>query len=46
VIAYTGFSKLSMNVNMPSSMLLVVWLLIVAIKAWHGQLFGRFEKDI
>ena len=39
VIAYTGFSPLSMLINMPSSILLVVWLSAIGIKAWNDALF-------
>ena len=31
VIAYTGFSGLSMLINMPANMLLLVWVLVLAI---------------
>jgi hypothetical protein len=35
VIAYTGFSALSMRINMPANMLLLAWICILA--AWHWK---------
>lgn len=34
VMAYTGFSSLSMLINMPASMLLLAWLVGLGIKLW------------
>ena len=35
VMAYTGFSGLAMAINMPSSSLLVLWLIILGVMMWH-----------
>jgi hypothetical protein len=35
VIAYTGFSELSMFINMPANMLLLAWMLILAVYHWR-----------
>ena len=34
VMAYTGFSSLSMLINMPASMLLLAWLVGLGVKLW------------
>lgn len=39
-IAYTGFSELSMLLNMPASMLLIAWLASVGVIGWRGTLFA------
>lgn len=46
VIAYTGFSPLSMLITMPSSILLVVWLFAIGIKAWNDALFIPLRTPI
>ena len=33
--AYTGFSRLAMNINMPASSVLLVWLIIVGVLMWR-----------
>ena len=40
-IGYTGFSELSMLLNMPASLLLIAWLAAVGVLAWRGRLFAR-----
>jgi hypothetical protein len=35
VIAYTGFSDLSMLINMPASVLLTVWVVALGAQAWR-----------
>ncbi len=35
VMAYTGFSDLAMLINMPSSLLLLVWMVLVGIDVWR-----------
>lgn len=35
VIAYTGFSDLSMLINMPSSLLLMLWIVTLGVEAWR-----------
>ncbi len=35
VIAYTGFSGLAMSINMPSSLLLLIWMIALGILFWH-----------
>ncbi len=39
-IAYTGFSELAMLLNMPASLLLIVWLVAVGMIGWRGNLFA------
>ena len=34
VIAYTGFSDLAMLINMPSSLLLILWIVALGVDAW------------
>jgi len=35
VIAYSGFSELSMTINMPASSLLLIWMLILGVYMWR-----------
>jgi hypothetical protein len=35
VIAYTGFSGLAMSINMPSSLLLLIWMIALGILFWR-----------
>lgn len=35
VIAYTGFSDLSMLINMPASLLLILWVVALGVDAWR-----------
>jgi hypothetical protein len=35
VIAYTGFSELSMIINMPANILLLAWMLILSVYQWR-----------
>jgi hypothetical protein len=35
VIAYTGFSELAMAINLPSSLLLMLWMIALAIYTWR-----------
>ncbi len=39
VIAYTGFSELTMAINMPSSSLILIWMIVL------GVLFWRRDKE-
>ena len=39
VIAYTGFSALEMEINMPSSSLLLLWMIALGIYAWKRSAF-------
>ncbi len=34
VMAYTGFSSLAMNINMPSGIVMIIWLIIIGIIMW------------
>ena len=38
-MAYTGFSDLSMAINMPSSSLLILWMVAVGIHGWRRSMF-------
>ncbi len=41
LIAYTGFSSLAMTVNMPASLLILVWVISVGALMWsHGTTAG------
>ncbi len=33
--AYTGFSGLAMNINMPASSVVLVWVIIVGLLMWR-----------
>ena len=35
VIAYTGFSGLAMSINMPASLLLVIWIIALGVVFWR-----------
>lgn len=35
VMAYTGFSRLAMAINMPASSILLVWMLILGVLMWR-----------
>jgi Domain of unknown function (DUF4386) len=35
IIAYTGFSGLAMAINMPSSSLLLVWMIAMGVYVWR-----------
>ncbi|MFB3078798.1 MAG: hypothetical protein ACE1Y4_12425, partial [Lysobacterales bacterium] len=35
VMAYTGFSALTMAINMPASSTLLIWMLILGVLMWH-----------
>ena len=35
VMAYTGFSRLAMSVNMPASSLLLLWMLTLGVLMWR-----------
>jgi hypothetical protein len=35
IIAYTRFSGLSMAINMPSSTLLLIWMILLGIYVWR-----------
>ena len=37
VIAYTGFSGLAMSINMPSSLLLLIWMIALGILFWRRE---------
>lgn len=39
VIAHTGFSRLAMVINMPSSSLLILWIMVLGIYAWRQPIF-------
>ena len=39
VIAYTGFSELEMEINMPSSSLLLLWMIALGIYGWRRSAF-------
>jgi len=39
VIAYTGFSELEMEINMPSSSLLLLWMIALGINGWRRSAF-------
>jgi hypothetical protein len=36
VMAYTGFSEMAMLINMPSSLLLLIWMVLVGIYLWRN----------
>jgi hypothetical protein len=36
VIAYTGFSELAMTINMPSSSLLLCWMIVLGVYVWRN----------
>lgn len=36
VMAYTGFSELAMDINMPSSSLLLVWMIALGVYVWRN----------
>jgi hypothetical protein len=36
VMAYTGFSEMAMLINMPSSLLLLAWMVLVGIYLWRN----------
>jgi hypothetical protein len=42
VMAYTGFSGLAMAINMPSSFLLLLWMLAAGVITWRR---GRVQSD-
>ena len=35
VMAYTGFSGLAMSINMPSSSLLLIWVIALGVLFWR-----------
>ncbi len=35
IMAYTGFSELAMDINMPTSALLLVWMMVVGLYMWR-----------
>ena len=37
LMAYSGFSSLAMSVNMPSSFLLLVWIMSVGVLMWRHE---------
>ena len=37
VIAYTGFSGLAMSINMPSGLLLLIWMIALGILFWRRE---------
>lgn len=39
VIAHTGFSRIAMVINMPSSSLLILWIMVLGIYAWRQPIF-------
>ncbi len=39
VIAHTGFSHLAMVINMPSTSLLILWMMVLGIYAWRQPVF-------
>jgi hypothetical protein len=39
VIAYTGFSNMAMAINLLSGALLIVWLIVIARRAWRRPTF-------
>jgi len=39
VIAYTGFSNLAMLINMPSSSLLILWMIVLGVYTWRRPVF-------
>ena len=39
VIAHTGFSRLAMVINMSSSSLLILWIMVLGIYAWREPIF-------
>ena len=43
IIAATGFSATAMAVNMPASLLLIVWTLIIGIMMWRSTI-PRFDE--
>ena len=45
LIAYTGFSGLAMAINMPTTFLLLVWMLAVGVFMWRRG-GGRLDKTV
>lgn len=43
-IAHTGFSRLSMAINMSSSLLLIAWLLVLGVLCWRRVVFQPFPN--
>lgn len=37
VMAYTGFSELAMDINMPSSVLLLLWMIALGVHLWKRR---------
>ena len=37
VMAFSGFSDLEMAISMPTSVVLVVWMLIVGVQMWRHE---------
>ena len=35
ITAYTGFSGLAMNINMPASSVVLVWIIIMGVLMWR-----------
>lgn len=33
--AYTGFSSLAMSLNMPATLLLLIWTVVIGVRLWH-----------
>ncbi len=44
VMVHTGFSGLSMAINMPSSMLLLVWTISLGADMWPRERSGRYPQ--
>lgn len=42
-IAYTGFSELSMAINMPANILLLIWMLVLGGFMWRAETAPRFK---
>ena len=42
-IAYTGFSELSMAINMPANILMLIWMLVLGGFMWKAETAPRFK---
>jgi hypothetical protein len=39
VMAYTGFSEITMAINMPANLLLLVWMFSIGVMMWRRRRF-------
>jgi hypothetical protein len=44
-IAYTGFSNLSMMINMPANSLLILWMIALGIYSWRQPAFSDGTRN-